>query len=79
VPSSNGDPWEWNTIRRHLDYELRVALARLWYPAEGAESKALAEPDKQRLRLLFKQFPLGQTSFETWYKQTLQQLQYNAR
>ena len=50
-------------------------------PETGVPVKSFNTTDEQKakLRPFFKRFPLGQTNFETWYKQTLKQLEASSR
>jgi hypothetical protein len=46
-----------------------AGLENVWKPGGGQ----LTEYQKGLLQAVFKQFPLGQTNFNTWLKQTLRQ------
>jgi len=62
----------WTIVSQEMDMGLLNALASLWFTGRN-----LTSDEKERLQLIFVQYPLGQTNFNTWTKQTLRQLQEN--
>ncbi len=63
---------DWTVVSREMNRDLLNALASLWFTG-----RKLTPDEKERLQLIFVQYPLGQTNFNTWTKQTLRQLQEN--
>lgn len=63
----------WETIRGELGSSLLKALDRLWY-----KGGTLTEEETTKLQQIHWKYPLGQTNFNAWVKQTLRQFFENA-
>jgi hypothetical protein len=55
-------------IWQELSSKILKALNNVWY-----QGKTLTPDDETILKELFSKYPLGQTNFKVWYKQTLRQ------
>lgn len=63
----------WQNIRADLGSSLLQALDRLWY-----QGGSLTQAETTQLQKIHSKYPLGQTNFNAWVKQTLRQIHENA-
>jgi hypothetical protein len=71
-PTYSTDAEKWEAISRSFTSRDFNALTKVW---RGA---TISSKEMSNLRSVFERYPLGQTDFNVWLKQTLRQVQENA-